>query len=149
MVVFELFTQEKTEHRLSVNGRETRSTFPDSTNCKLSIALRLLVDKLSDENDTPVINPDHGKPKPATSIHVTWAADDIRIQDLDEFELSCSMQVLESAPATYFSMIGWNGGGSGGYGGIQEDKEGNKKIIFSQWDSKIREVYQVLDRVEG
>ena len=100
--------------------------------------------ELSD--DRPVVDT---TPKPATSIHVTWAAKDLPIQVLEEFELSCSMQVLQSAPTTYFSMIQWNGGGSGGYGGIQEGDRGDKKIIFSQWDSKIREVLQASNGVEG
>ena len=46
-------------------------------------------------------------------------------------------------------MIQYNGGGSGGYGGIQEDNVGGKKIIFSQWDSKLQQVRQAFDGAEG
>ena len=98
---------------------------------------------------TPVVDPSDGKPKPATSIHVTWEADGLRIHDLEEFELTCSMRVLESAPTTYFAMIQYNGGGSGGYGGVQEDDVGGKKIIFSQWDSQLQQVRQAFDGAEG
>ena len=84
---------------------------------------------------------------------MTWSADELQIQDLEEFELSCTMRVLESAPTTYFAMIQYNGCCSGGYGGVQEDDIGVKKIIFSQWDSKISgepvEVTQICDGVEG
>jgi len=74
--------------------------------------------------------------KPATSCHVWWKPEVTGNVDLDsEFELSCTAVVSKREPCTYFALIGYHGGQSGGYGGIQEDEEGRNIFLFSVWDS--------------
>ena len=73
--------------------------------------------------------------RPATSCHVWWRAVDMEHTGHDEFQIKCSARVRESTGATYFALIAYQGGNSGGYGGIQEDEQGRKLFIFSVWDS--------------
>ena len=81
--------------------------------------------------------------RPATSCHVWWRADGMEHTGHDSFEIKCTAKVTESTGATYFALICYNGGHSGGYGGIQEDEQGRKLFIFSVWDSPLAKVTSI------
>ena len=96
------------------------------------------------ENGSNIMQ-DHDKTaKPATSCHVWWRAK-MEHQAQTSFDIKCSAKVRESTGATYFALICYNGGHSGGYGGIQEDEEGRKILIFSVWNSPIKKVKAIGD----
>ncbi|MBI5769387.1 MAG: DUF3472 domain-containing protein [Verrucomicrobia bacterium] len=64
-----------------------------------------------------------GPPRAARSVHLQWVA-----PECEAFYLE--MTVEQSTPGSYFMACGW----SGGYFGIQEQREGKTVAIFSVWD---------------
>ena len=45
--------------------------------------------------------------------------------------LQCTVNVQDTADATYFCVVGW---GPGGYSGLKQIDSNNRLAIFSMWD---------------
>ena len=69
--------------------------------------------------------------RPATSCHLKYPLPS-HVDTCHDWELSCSVTVLHTCPATYFCVVGW---GPGGYSGIQQVDEDRRVAIFSMWNS--------------
>ena len=68
--------------------------------------------------------------RPATSCHLRYPLPP-QVETCEDWELSCSVSVNSSSPATYFCVVGW---GPAGYSGIQQVTESRRVVIFSMWN---------------
>jgi len=81
-------------------------------------------------------------PKPATSCHLRFGPElpDYSPEHVKKWSLKCTVQVEKSADCTYFMVTGF---GPGGYCGIQQLPNNERKAIFSMWNEENISVYLV------
>ena len=71
-------------------------------------------------------------PQPATSCHLRYGPElPDWINSATEWKLECTVKVEKSTSCTYFMVCGFNAG----YCGIQDLPGGERKAIFSIWNS--------------
>ena len=61
-------------------------------------------------------------------------------ENVKKWNLKCTVQVEKSADCTYFMVVGF---GPGGYCGIQQLPNNERKAIFSMWNEENISVYLV------
>lgn len=80
-------------------------------------------------------------PRPATSCHLRYGPElPDWLPSESQWILECSVIVRNSYDCTYFMVTGW---GPGGYCGIQQLPNNERKAIFSMWNEKTYSVEAV------
>ena len=81
---------------------------------------------------------------PATSCHLRYPLP-AEVETCSGWELSCNLTVTQSAPSTYFCVVGW---GPAGYSGVQQVTDTRRVAIFSMWNEASHKV-ELVGHGEG